>query len=107
MKVCVPRRHPKASSFISVTTREWVEEWRETINDKDFQRFNGKIMYDPAKGEMSTRQARELLGWTKNKFMYYLQNGHIKYINKGFYYVLHKEDVLAFRDKMQQLEMTA
>src|SRR6187551_320646 len=49
-----PKKHVKQSGFIRVTLQAWVDEWRATKNDKNLQRFNGKRMYDPAKGEMSS-----------------------------------------------------
>jgi hypothetical protein len=93
-------KHYKQSGFIRVTTQEWVETWRAVKNDKNHQRFNGRKMYDATKGELSSAQVRAMLGWTKNKFMYYVYNGHIKYTMKGYYYIFYKPDVEAFFAKM-------
>lgn len=102
VKVAYPKKHPRSSGFITVTTQEWIDEWRATLHDKSIQKFNGRQMYDKSKGELSTGMARKLLGYSKNKFDYYIQKGHIKFIKKGFYYVLDISDVLAFKAKMEQ-----
>jgi len=95
-----PKKHIKQSGFIRVTKQPWVDEWRASMNDKNVQRFNGKMMFDPLKGEMSSSQVRKLLGWTKNKFMYYVYNQEIKFTQKGYYYIFYKEDVDAFIKKV-------
>jgi hypothetical protein len=101
-KVMVEKKHPAQSNYKLFTTWEWVEEWRSKLNDKTFQRWNGKLMYNQEKGEISTAQATKILGWTKNKFMYYLNNGHIKYVQKGYYYILDIKDVMEFKERMEQ-----
>lgn len=93
-------KHYKQSGFIRVTTQEWVDAWRATKADKNHQRFNGKQMYDISKGELSSAQVRTMLGWTKNKFMYYVYRQYLKYTQKGYYYVFYLEDVQAFMAKM-------
>jgi hypothetical protein len=104
MAMTVARRHPLQSGFIRVTTQAWVDEWRATINDKNFQTYNGKQMYDRRKGEMSSRDVRDLFGWTKNRFMYYVLKGDLKYIRRGYYYVFNKTDVEEFYKKIQEAE---
>ena len=96
------KRHPKASGFVRVTTKEWVDEWRATINDKNFQTYNGKPMYDREAGEMSSSDVRKYLGgWTKNRFMYFVYNQQIKFTKKGFYFVFYKSDVDDFKKRFE------
>ena len=88
-----------------MTTKEWLEEWRVTINDKNYQTYNGKLMFDQKSGEMSTKDVLNYLGgWTKNKFMYFVYHQQIKFTKKGYYYIFYKEDVDEFKRKIEQAE---
>ena len=88
-----------------MTTKEWVDEWRASINDKNFQTYNGKLMFNHESGEMSTKDVLEYLGgWSKNKFMYFVYHQHIKFTKKGYYYIFYKADVDAFMQKVARME---
>ncbi len=92
------KKHPKASGFIRVTTKEAVDEWRATINDKNYQTYNGRFMYNHDAGEMSSSDVREYMGgWTKNKLMFYVYHQKIKFTRKGYYYVFYRTDVEDFK----------
>lgn len=93
-------RHYKASSYTKVTTEEWVMAWRAIVADKGYQKYRNAKMYDSSKGEMSSKQVMLMLGWTKNKFMYYVYHQRIKFTQKGYYYVFYQEDVEAFMREM-------
>lgn len=100
-----PKKHPKSSGYSRVTTKEWVDEWRRTINDKNYQTYNGKLMFDKKVGELSSSQARKYIGgWTKNRFMYFVYNQQIKFTRKGFYYIFYKEDLDDFMRRHQAAE---
>lgn len=98
------KTHPKQTGYVRMTTQKWVEEWREISNDKNYQTYNGQVMYRRDLGEMSARDVRDYMGWTKNKFMYHLYKGALQYTQKGYYYVFYREDVEVFKKKMEKQE---
>lgn len=85
--------HKIVREYQIFTTKEWVDEWDSQKQKKEFNRKNGKPMFDVKEGEMNSRQAQEYLGLTKNSFFHYVYSGKIKYIRKGSYYVFDVKDL--------------
>jgi hypothetical protein len=84
--------YPKRKWFM-YTSEEWLKEWQEKIKDKQFQIYNGKLMYRKDEGDMSSTDVRKYLGISNSGLFYHVNNGNIKYTKRGFYYIFKKEDV--------------
>lgn len=91
-------------SYEIVTTTEWLDDWAAQKKQKEFQKFNGKSMYNHDKGEMNSKQAMASLGITKGAFFHYVYNGRIKFTRKGMYYIFHTEDVEKLRVAIAHIE---
>ena len=66
-------------------------------------RFNGKPMFDLNAGMMSSGQAARYLGWSRNKFSYYVITGKIKYTKRGYYKIFTKDDVDSLRETVENI----
>lgn len=84
------------------TTKNWIANYRAIMHDKNTMRWNGRPMFMPKDGKLSTRQAYEYLGMTKNMLAHYTREGKLKYMRKGYYYVYDVEDLDALRESIEE-----
>jgi hypothetical protein len=84
------------------TTKCWIANYKAIMHDKDTMRWNGRPMFIPKEGKLSTHQAYEYLGMTKNMLAHYTRTGQLKYTRKGYYYVYDVEDLDALRESIEE-----
>lgn len=86
-----------------MTCEEWIEEYQENKRSKDLHStFNGRKVFDSARGELSMNMVAENLGVHKTMVMYYIKTGRLKSTRKGAYHVILDTELERF--KAEELE---
>lgn len=64
--------------------------------------FNGELVFDNSKGFFSVNQVAKMLGVPAQKIYYATRSGLLKAIRKGAAWVVHANDVAAYRETYLQ-----
>lgn len=84
------------------TTKQWLKEWEEIKQNRNYLRQNGKLVFQPKEGKYSASQAQEMLGFSRNQFNYYRISGQLKAVKVGYYYMYEREDIEALKQKLEE-----
>lgn len=101
-KLQIPATVYRTRGWQYFTTKEWVEEWQKKKRKKEHMRFNGKPMFNPQNGEMTSGQASRYLGLRKNQFFNYIYTGRVKFCRKNRYYIFNVEDLEKLRELIEE-----
>lgn len=86
------------------------EDMREYVKNKYSRKksmYNGALLYDPKKGEISLKEAAKMLGLTYDITYYYIRTERIKAIRKGAAWVVSRTSVEAYLGKKPQVSVAA
>lgn len=76
------------------TTKEWIDEYMKIKGCRQENlRINGKLCYDPLKGEMSVKMVADYLNTSPNAIYALLRDGYLKSYQKGNYHIIKRQDV--------------
>lgn len=93
----------KKLKAIKATTR-WVinlkdlEEYRSNKYSRSKSMFEGELLFDNEKGYFSVNQAADMLGVPAQKIYYATRVGQLKAHRKGAAWVIHTDDINAYRE---------
>lgn len=93
----------KKLKAIKATTR-WVinlqdlEEYRNNKYSRSKSMFEGELLFDNNKGYYSVNQVAEMLGVPAQKIYYATRVGQLKARRKGAAWVIHTDDIAAYKD---------
>lgn len=75
-----------------------LEEYRKQKYSRTKSTFNGELLFDNQKGYFSVNQVAEMLDVPAQKIYYATRIGLMQAIRKGAAWVIHSDDVKAYRD---------
>ena len=75
-----------------------LEEYRKQKYSRTKSTFNGELLFDNQKGYFSVNQVAEMLNVPAQKIYYATRIGLMQAIRKGAAWVIHSDDVKAYRD---------
>ena len=76
---------------------EDLDEYRRNKYSRAKSMFDGELLFDNGKGFYSVKQVAQMLGVPEQKIYYATRVGHLKAIRKGAAWVLHIDDVMAYK----------
>jgi hypothetical protein len=84
------------------TCEEWIELYYENKGSKQLHSmFNGRKVFDEARGELSSQTVADELGISKQCVSYHIKAGNIKSTEKGGYIVILRSDLEEFKAKRE------
>lgn len=81
-----------------------LEEYRKQKYSRTKSTFNGELLFDNNKGYFSINQIAELLNVPAQKIYYATRIGLLKAHRKGAAWVVHNEDLKAYRESYLEKE---
>jgi excisionase family DNA binding protein len=86
-------------------TRRWMldledlREYKRLKYSRTRSMFEGELLFDNAKGYYSVNQVAKLLNVPAQKIYYAARSGYLKAIRKGAAWVIHENDVKAYKEQ--------
>lgn len=80
------------------TSKEWLNSYLTSKNNRDRVFFQGKPLYDYHKGEWSVKMTAYFLKTSINIVHMMLRRGDIKSFRRGIYHIVRRETVLKMQD---------
>jgi len=86
-------------------TRHWMidvtdlREYKRLKYSRTRSVFNGELLFDNDRGFYSVNQTAKVLNVPAQKIYYAARSGYLRASRKGAAWVIHKEDIQAYRDK--------
>lgn len=74
-----------------------LNEYRENKYSRTKSMYDGELLFDNNKGYFSVRQVAEMLNVPAQKIYYATRVGHLKAHRKGAAWVIHSDDIGAYR----------
>jgi len=87
---------------VKYTTKDWLNAYLTSRNNRQRVHFQGKPVYDYHKGEWSVKMAAHFMNTSVNIVHMYLRRGEIKSFRRGIYHIVIRETVY---DKMKRMEI--
>lgn len=87
--------------------RWWIQKedlfdfWR-TKYSRSHSTFEGSLLFDKKKGEYSASEAAKEVRINVQRMYYYLREEKLAYKKRGGAYVIHIQDILAFKDWLKK-----
>ena len=76
-----------------------MAQYRLTLHSRKRSMHEGELIFDEKKGLYSAQQAAKLLGVDVQIVYKAIKEKRIKYIRKGYFYVLHIDDIKEYGEK--------
>lgn len=91
------------------TCQEWIDEYQANYRSKQLHStWNGRKVFDRERGEYSIQDVAKILNTSEDNVEYWVRNGRLKTIRKGFYRVIMKEELERFAaEDLVQAEVEA
>lgn len=73
-------------------------EYQKGLYSREKSKFEGELIFDPKKGYYSVNQTAKMLNVPVQKIYYAARVGQLKALRKGAAWVIHKEDIQAYKE---------
>ena len=78
---------------------EDLEDYKKSKYSREKSTFEGELLFDNSKGYFSINQAAKILNVPAQKIYYATRVGHLKASRKGAAWVIHKDEIQAYKDR--------
>jgi len=84
--------------------KEDLFDFWQTKYSRSHSRFEGELLFDKKKGEYSASEAAKEVRINVQRMYHFLRTGKVPFKKRGSAYVIHIQDILAFKDWLKNFK---